>query len=155
MLNEAAKFHDASLNISLLTGPDLLQNLIYVPLRFRQHPYAFSAKIEGMFLQVGVLPSDQPSLRFLWLEDSTTNVVVHKYTRHRFGAKEPPHAPTIHYNALRETTSSFTRKLQKPSLKISPWTITLTERSLPRTPSIVRRSWYIFSISVDSSLKCL
>ena len=64
VLNEAAKFHGASLNKSLLTGPDLLQNLIYVLLRFRQHPFDVSADIEGMFLQVGVLARDQPSLRF-------------------------------------------------------------------------------------------
>ena len=38
VLNGAAKFHGASLNKSLLTGPDLLQILIYVLLRFRQHP---------------------------------------------------------------------------------------------------------------------
>ena len=90
VLNGAAKFHGASLNKSLLAGPDLLQNLIYVLLRFRQHPYAVSADIEGMFLQVGVLPSDQPSLRFLWREDPTTNVVVYQYTRHIFGAKDSP-----------------------------------------------------------------
>ena len=90
VLNGAAKFHGASLIKSLLTGPDLLQNLIYVLLRFRQHPYAVSTDIEGMFLQVGVLPSDQPSLRFLWREDPTTNVVVYQYTRHIFGAKDSP-----------------------------------------------------------------
>ena len=90
VLNGAAKFHGASLNKSLLTGPELLQNLIYVLLRFRQHPYAVSVYIEGMFLQVGVLPSDQPSLRFLWREDPTTNVVVYQYTRHIFGAKDSP-----------------------------------------------------------------
>ena len=90
VLNGAAKFHGASLNKFLLTGPNLLQNLIYVLLRFRQHPYAVSADIEGMFLQVGVLPSDQPSLRFLWREDPTTNVVVYQYTRHIFGAKDSP-----------------------------------------------------------------
>ena len=43
-----------------------------------------------MFLQVGILPSDQPSLRFLWREDPTTNVVVYQYTRHIFGAKDLP-----------------------------------------------------------------
>ena len=90
VLNRAAKFHGASLNKSLLTGPDLLQNLIYVLLRFRQHPFAVSADIEGMFLQVGVLPCDQPSLRFLWREDPTSNVLVHQYTRHIFGAKDSP-----------------------------------------------------------------
>ena len=90
VLNGAAQFHGASLNKSLLTSTDLLQNLIYVLLRFRQHPYAVSADIEGMFLQVGVLPSGQPSLRFLWREYPTTNVVVYQYTRHKFGAKDLP-----------------------------------------------------------------
>ena len=52
VLNGAATFHGASLNKSLLTGPDLLQNHIYVLLR--QQPNAVSAEIEGMFLQVGI-----------------------------------------------------------------------------------------------------
>ena len=64
VLNGASKCHGASLNKSLLVGPDLLQNLIFVILRFRQHKYAISADIEGMFLQVGVREEDQPSLRF-------------------------------------------------------------------------------------------
>ena len=90
VLNGAAKFYGASLNKSLLTGPDLLENLIYVLLRIRQHPFAVSADIERMFLQVGVLPCDQPSLLFLWREDPTSNVAVHQYTRHMFGAKDSP-----------------------------------------------------------------
>ena len=43
-----------------------------------------------MFLQVGVPDFGQPSLRFLWREDTTTNVVVYQYTRHIFGAKDSP-----------------------------------------------------------------
>ena len=78
VLNGAANFHGTSLNKSLLTGPDLLQNLIHVLLRFRQHQFAVSADIESMFLQVGVPDRDQPSLRFLWREDPTTNVVVYQ-----------------------------------------------------------------------------
>ena len=69
VLNGAAKFHGTSLNKSLLTGPDLLQTLIHVLFRFRQHQFAVSADIEGMFLQVGVPDWDQTSLRFLWRED--------------------------------------------------------------------------------------
>ena len=107
VLNGAAKFHGASLNKSLLTGPDLLQNLIYVLLRFRQHPFAVSADIEGMFLQVGVLPCDQPSLRFLWREDPTSNVVVHQYTRHIFGAKD---SPTCANYALQRTARDNARE---------------------------------------------
>ena len=90
LLNGAAKFHGTSLNKSLLTGPDLLQNLIHVQIRFRQHQFAVSADIEGMFLQVGVPDRDQPSLRFLWREDPTTDVVVYQYTRHILGAKDSP-----------------------------------------------------------------
>ena len=101
VLNGAATFHAASLKNSLLTGPDLLQTFIYVLLRFRQHPYAVSVDIAGIFLQVGVLPSDRPSLRFLWREEPTTNVVVYQYTRHIFRAKE---SPTCANYALQRTT---------------------------------------------------
>ena len=84
----------ASLNRSLLVRPDLLQNLIIVLLRFRQHKYAISADIEGMFLKVreedGVREEDQASLRFLWREDPTSSLVVHQYTRHFFGARDSP-----------------------------------------------------------------
>ena len=100
VLNGAAKFHCTSLNKSLLLVPDLLQNLIHVLLRFRQHQFAVSADIEGMFLQVDVLDCDQPSLRFLWREDPTTNVVVYQYTRHIFRAKD---SPTCANNALQRT----------------------------------------------------
>ena len=65
VLNGAAKFNGASQKKSMLAGPDLLQNLIFEPLRFRQHTYAVSANIEGIFLRAVVLPSDQPSLSFL------------------------------------------------------------------------------------------
>ena len=54
VLNGAAKFHGTFFNRFLLTGPDLLQRLIHNLIRFRQHKYAVSADIEGMFLQVGV-----------------------------------------------------------------------------------------------------
>ena len=89
-MNGSANFHGTSLNKSLLTGPDLLQNLIHVLLRFRQHQFAVSADIEGMFLQVGVPDCDQTSLRFLWRVDPATNVVVYQYTCHIFRAIDSP-----------------------------------------------------------------
>ena len=59
-------------------------------LRFRQFPFAVSADIEGMFLQVGVPELDQRSLSFLWREDPNKKVEVLQYTRHIFGAKDSP-----------------------------------------------------------------
>ena len=35
VLNGAAKFHSSALNEALLTGPDVLQNLFHVLIRFR------------------------------------------------------------------------------------------------------------------------
>ena len=89
-MNGASKFQGISLNSVLLTGPDLLQRLIHTLMRFRQHQFAVSADIEGMFLQVGVLPAEQSVLRFLWRDDSSMNIDVYQYTRHRFGEKDSP-----------------------------------------------------------------
>ena len=100
VLNGAAKFQGQSLNNNLLIGPDLLQNLVYVLLRFREHQFAVSADIEGMFLQVGVPAEDQPSLRFLWREDPRDEVSIFQYTRHIFGAKD---SPTCANFALQQT----------------------------------------------------
>ena len=49
-----------------------------------------------------MLPCDQPSLRFLWREEPTSNVVVHQYTRHIFGGKD---LPTCASYELRRTAS--------------------------------------------------
>ena len=100
VLNGAALFQKQSLNSALMAGPDLLQNLLNIILKFRQHRYAVSADIECMFLQVGVPEKDQTSLRFLWREDPTQKVGVHQYTRHIFGAKD---SPTCANYALRRT----------------------------------------------------
>ena len=127
VLNGAAKFHGTSLNKSLLTGPNLLQNLIHVLLRFRQHQFAVSADIEGMFLQVGVSDCDQPSLRFLWREDPRTNVVVYQYTRHIFGAKD---SSTCANYALQRTARD----------------------NVSQYPEATKAVLEIFSISVGSSL---
>ena len=71
----------------LMTGPDLLQKLLAVLFKFRQHKWAMTADIESMFLQVGVDKSDQPLLRFLWRVDPQDAIGVFQYTRHIFGAK--------------------------------------------------------------------
>ena len=59
-------------------------------MKIRQHRHAVSAEIEGMFLQVGVIPIDKPSLRFLWQEDPAADIAVYQYVRHIFGSKDSP-----------------------------------------------------------------
>ena len=103
ILNGAAKFHGQSLNSALLVGPELLQSLIHILFfRFRQYLFAVSADIEGMFLQVGVIPRDRPSLRFLWRENSAAEVAVFEYVRHIFGSED---SPTCANYALKRTAT--------------------------------------------------
>ena len=56
--NAASKFGGESLNSNLLTGPDLLNNLVGVLLRFREHPVAVLSDIEGVFMQIAVRKED-------------------------------------------------------------------------------------------------
>ena len=62
----AAKFNETCLNENLLKGPDLLNNLFSVLLKFRSGRYALTSDIKQMFHQVRIIPSDRDALRFLW-----------------------------------------------------------------------------------------
>ena len=68
--NAASKFRGESLNSILLTGPDLLNTLVQILLRFREHPFAGLSDIEGMFMQIAVRQQDQSALRFLRIIDN-------------------------------------------------------------------------------------
>ncbi|XP_049866070.1 uncharacterized protein LOC126366823 [Pectinophora gossypiella] len=62
----AAKYRNVCLNDHLLTGPDLLQSLPGVLMRFRRHPIAVTADIAEMFMQVKIREEDRDALRYLW-----------------------------------------------------------------------------------------
>ena len=59
-----ARSHNTSLNENLMTGPDLVNKLVKVLLRFREDKIAIVSDIEAMFYQVLVSPEDRDSLRF-------------------------------------------------------------------------------------------
>ena len=99
VINKAVKIHGAPLNNYFLKGagwfitkPNLCTPAVQINLDV-------SADIEGLFLQAGVLQFDQPSLRF-WREDITSNLLLHHYKRHIFGAND---LPTCANNALQRT----------------------------------------------------
>ncbi|XP_063363959.1 uncharacterized protein LOC134652728 [Cydia amplana] len=62
----AAKSLGNSLNDYILSGPDLLQSLLGILLRFREWSFAVTADIQEMFLQIQMRPEDQQSQLFLW-----------------------------------------------------------------------------------------
>ncbi len=92
VFDAAAVYDGSSLNHHLLAGPDLLNCLIGVLLRFRGGPIAISADIESMFHMVLVPSDDQDALRFLWQDDleSERSPDVYQMVVHIFGAKSSP-----------------------------------------------------------------
>ena len=86
----AAKYQGSSLNSHLVSGPDLLNNLVGIFMRFREEKVAPSGDIEAMFNQVAVPPEDQAALRFLWCQLPESEIEVYQYLRHIFGAKCSP-----------------------------------------------------------------
>ena len=64
-----AEFEDVSVNNVCLSGPDLLNKLIHVLLRFRMHQYAWAADVAAMYFQVRIPKEQRDMLRFLWIND--------------------------------------------------------------------------------------
>ncbi|CAK1544168.1 unnamed protein product [Leptosia nina] len=90
VFDAAAKTAGCSLNDALLPGPDLLQSLFGVLLRFREGPVAIAADIKEMFLQVKIREEDRDSLRFLWRDNEKAPVKEYRMTSVIFGAASSP-----------------------------------------------------------------
>ena len=102
----AAKFKGSSLNDMLMQGPDLVNNLLGVLLRFRQEPIALCADIKSMFHQVKVTSSDAHALRFYWWPggDLSKEPVLHQMMVHLFGLTSSPSCAAF---CLRQTAVDF------------------------------------------------
>ena len=88
----SAKHRGTSLNEHLLSGPDMINNLTGVLIRFRQHQIALMCDIEKMFHQFKVQKTDRDYLRFLWWKngDLSTQPQEYRMTVHLFGAVSSP-----------------------------------------------------------------
>ena len=72
-----------SLNDCLETGPDLINSLLCILIRFRIHKFAMKSDIRKAFLQIEIGTYDRNLLRSLWIEDG--NVMVYRFARLPFG----------------------------------------------------------------------
>ena len=101
VFDAAAKFHGTSLNDQLLQGPDYINNLAGVLMRFRQEEVVLVADIEQMFHQVRVPAEDCDALRFLWWSgDLNDEPAEYQMLVHIFGAT---YSPCCANKALRQT----------------------------------------------------
>ena len=74
----------SSLNDLLAPGPNLLQSLIQILLRFGNAPVPLVADIQKAFLQVSVKPEDRDFLKIAWL-DKSNQIRYSRFTRVCFG----------------------------------------------------------------------
>ena len=92
MFDCSAEFGGVCLNDYLLTGPNLLNDLIAVFCRFRKEEVALVADIENMFLRFYVRKQDRNFLRFLWWSNDDFRNPPQEYRLkvHLFGAGSSP-----------------------------------------------------------------
>ncbi|XP_070183965.1 uncharacterized protein [Littorina saxatilis] len=88
----SARFQGICINDVLLQGPDLINPLVGVLLRFRKGKIALSCDIQQMYHQFHVRPCHRDYLRFLWWEDGdlTKPLKDFRMTVHIFGAASSP-----------------------------------------------------------------
>ena len=110
VFDAAAKFKNTSLNDNLLTGPDLLNNLITVLCKFRLGKHAVIADIEKMFHQVKVKEKDRDALRFVWRDQEDADIGDYVMNVHLFGKTDSPCCANW---ALRRTTDGHTGEIVK------------------------------------------
>ena len=96
VFDSSATYQGLSLNKVLMTGPDLINNLIGVLLRFRKEVVAVIADIEQMFYGFYVAERHRNFLRFLWHRDNDPNqdLIEYRMCVHVFGNSPSPAVAT-------------------------------------------------------------
>ena len=85
-----AKAKVKSLNVHFLKGPDFLNNLVGVLLKFRERQFVIIGDITQMFHQVQVPPADRDALKFLWRFSKDSPIDTCKMNVHLLGKTDSP-----------------------------------------------------------------
>ena len=83
-----APVNGVCLNEQLHGGPDFVNNLVGVLLRFRRHKVALTSDIRAFYHQVLVHPDDRWAFQYLWFRCRGMNKADRlRFLGHIFGAK--------------------------------------------------------------------
>ena len=106
VFDASVQFQGKCLNDQLLPGPDHINNLVGILLRFRTKPIGLSCDIEKMFHNFKVTESHRDFLRFLWVEPDLSTVKEYRMRVHLFGATSSPGVATFALRKLAVLASS-------------------------------------------------
>ena len=97
----AATTTGLSLNHTLYVGPTLQATLSDILIRFRKHPVALNADISKMYREVQLSVPDRDLHRFVWRENTDSELLDYRMTRVTFGVSASPFLAvrTLHQTA--------------------------------------------------------
>lgn len=95
-----------SLNDCLEAGPNLIEFILSILIRFRMKQYGSISDVEKAFLQISIAEKDRNYLRFLWYKNG--KIQIYRHCRVVFGIKSSPFllAATLNYH-LDNTDKEF------------------------------------------------
>ena len=105
VFDSSAEYQGKPLNQELLTGPDLMNSLAGVLIRFRREDVAAMCDVEQMFHSFHVSPEHRDFLHFLWFKENDLSKPVTEFrmTVHLFGNGPSPAVETF---GLRRTVDN-------------------------------------------------
>ena len=116
VFNSSSKFRGHVLNEYWAKGPDMLNNLLGVLIRFREDKVAVAGDIRKMYHSVSISELDQHTHRFMWRDmDMRRRPDVYKITRVSFGDKP---AGSIAALALKKTAQMSEEEFPEASTTI-------------------------------------
>lgn len=91
VFDSSAEFKGVSLNEQLLQGPDFINNLLGILIRFRKENVAVVADIQSMFHSFLVDEDHRDYLRFMWHRDNDIErpLITYRMKVHVFGNRIP------------------------------------------------------------------
>lgn len=98
----SAKYKGVALNDKLLSGPNLLINILKPLMQFRANKIAFVADVQKMFHRILINERDQQCQRLLWRENTDKPMSVYIMTCMMFGPKCSPFVSQFVKNKVAE-----------------------------------------------------
>lgn len=107
VMDASARFREMSLNDILLSGPDHMNSLVGILLRFRKEPIAITSDIQKMFYNFLVDDKHKDYLRFLWVDENLQKITDYRMNVHLFGATSSPAVATYGLRKLADDYESI------------------------------------------------